>query len=186
MSSTHARRLPLSLTLAALTVAVLLPARPSPAVALMADDAIVIAQGISVTPAQGWTLGHRGPNWVAISNADVSAQLRVAVKPAGGTDPAAVLQADMDQYTSSAGLTNLSNVSAPNTQAVQSANFQQEASVDYTAEVPSPQGTIPVIGSFTELLNTSNGRSAFIDFRQNNNATPQAVDDGAMMIRSLE
>ena len=186
MSSSRTRLLLHSVTAGAVVAVVLLPTWPSPAVALTADDAIGIAQGISVTPAQGWTLGHRGPNWVALSNADVSAQLRVAVKPAGGTDPAAVLQTDMDHYTSSAGLTNLSHVSAPNTQAVQSANFQREASVDYTAEVPSAQGAIPVIGSFSELLNTSDGRSAFIDFRQNNNATPQAVDDGAMMIRSLE
>jgi hypothetical protein len=188
MSSTQSRIALLlqAVVAVALTTAVLLPAKPSPAVVLTAGDAIGIAQGISVTPAQGWTLGHRGPNWVALSNADGSAQLRVAVKPAGGADPAAALQADMDQYTSSAGLSNLSNVTAPNTQPVQSPNFQQEASVDYTAEVPSAQGSIPVLGTFTELLNTSTGRSAFIDFRQNNNATPQAVDDGAMMIRSLE
>jgi hypothetical protein len=69
------------------------------AVALTSQDAIAIAQGISVTPAPGWSLGHRGPNWVAPSNADTSAQLRVTIKPAGGTDPAAVLQADINQFT---------------------------------------------------------------------------------------
>ncbi|MCV7393213.1 hypothetical protein [Mycobacterium paraseoulense] len=33
--------------------------------------------------------------------------------------------------------------------------------------------------------NTSNQRSAFIDFRQNNNATPRAVSEGGMMIESM-
>jgi hypothetical protein len=52
--------------------------------------------------------------------------------------------------------------------------------------VVNPQGTIPVIGTFTELLNTSNGRSAFIDFRQDSGATTQAAGDGGMMIGSME
>jgi hypothetical protein len=51
--------------------------------------------------------------------------------------------------------------------------------------VVSPQGTIPVIGTFTELLNTSNGKSAFIDFRQDGNATTQAAGEGGMMIDSM-
>jgi hypothetical protein len=161
-------------------------AEPPAAVTLVSDDAINIAQGISITLAPGWTVGHRGSDWVALNNPDGSAQLRVAVKPAGGTDVVAVLQTDVNQYTSSSGLGDMSNLSAPNTQPLQSANFQQEASIDYTADVSAPQGTIPVLGTFSELLNTANGQSAFIDFRQNNNATPQAVDDGGMMIRSLQ
>lgn len=64
-------------------------------------------------------------------------------------------------------------------------NFQQEASINYTATVLNPQGAIPVIGTFTELLNTSNGRSAFIDFRQDSSATTQGAADGGMMIGSM-
>ncbi|OBH10217.1 hypothetical protein A5695_22515 [Mycobacterium sp. E1747] len=171
----------------ALTVATaLFPTAHSSPVRLASAEPVVIAEGISIVPAPGWTLGHRGPNWVALSNADGSAQLRVAVKPAGGTDVGAVLQADIDEYASSSGLGDMRNLTAPDTRPLQSANFQQQASIDYTANVPAPQGPIPVLGTFTELLNTSNQRSAFIDFRQDNGATPQAVDDGGMMIRSME
>jgi hypothetical protein len=157
-------------------------------VALASADPIAIAQGISITPAPGWTLGHRGPDWVALNNADTSAQMRVTVKPAGGTDVVAVLQADINQFvaSSSAILSNVRNLSAPNTQALQGSNFQQEASIDYTADVVTEQGTIPVIGRFSELLNTSNDRSAFIDFRQGSGATTQDAGDGGMMIRSME
>lgn len=161
---------------------------PTAAVALMSDDAIAIAQGVSVTPAPGWTLGHRGPNWVALNNADTSAQLRITVKPAGGTDAAGLLQADIDQFTGSASaiLTDVNRLNPPDTKTLPGPNFAQEASVNYTATVLHPQGTIPVIGTFTELLNTSNGRSAFIDFRQDSSATTQAAADGGMMIASME
>lgn len=157
-------------------------------VALASADPIDIAQGISITPAPGWTLGHRGPDWVALNNSDTSAQMRVTVKPPGGTDVVAVLQADINQFTdtSSAILSNVRNLSAPNTQALQGRNFQQEASINYTADVATQQGTIPVIGTFSELLNTSNGQSAFIDFRQGSGATTQDAGDGGMMIRSME
>lgn len=158
------------------------------AITLASDDAIAIAQGVSVTPAPGWTVGHRGPNWVALNNPDTSAQLRVTVKPAGGTDAAALLQADIDQFTSGASaiLTDVNRLNPPDTRPLPGANFQQQASVNYTATVLNPQGAIPVIGTFTELLNTANGRSAFIDFRQDSSATTQAADDGGMMIGSME
>lgn len=161
---------------------------PTAEVALSSDDAIAIAQGVSVTPAPGWTVGHRGPNWVALNNADTSAQLRITVKPAGGTDAAGLLQADVDQFTSSASaiLTDVNRLAPPDTKALPGPNFQQEASINYTANVVSPSGTIPVIGTFTELLNTSNGRSAFVDFRQDSSATTQAAGDGGLMIGSME
>jgi hypothetical protein len=157
-------------------------------VVLSSDDAIAIAQGVSVTPAPGWTVGHRGPNWVALNNADVSAQLRITVKPAGGTDAAGLLHADINEFTSSASaiLADVNRLTPPDTKVLPGPNFQQEASVSYTATVVNPQGTIPVIGTFTELLNTSNGRSAFIDFRQDSSATTQAAGDGGTMIGSME
>jgi hypothetical protein len=159
----------------------------SVAIALTSADTIQIAHGISITPAPGWTLGNRGPNWVALNNADTSAQMRVTVKPAGGTDLVTVLQSDINQFTSTASaiLSNVSNLSAPDTKTLQGNNFQQEAFTDYTADVVTEQGTIPVIGTFSELLNTSNGQSAFIDFRQDGNATTQAAGDGGMMINSM-
>ena len=163
-------------------------AEPTAAIALSSEDAIAIAEGVSVTPAPGWTLGHRGPNWVALNNADTSAQLRITVKPAGGADAAGLLQADIDQFTggASAILADVNRLTPPDVKRLPGPNFQQEASINYTATVVNPQGAIPVIGAFTELFNTSNGRSAFIDFRQDSSATTQAAADGAMMIGSME
>jgi hypothetical protein len=172
---------------AAITAAIALTGTINRPAMALAEDAIGIAEGISVTPAQGWTPGHRGADWLALTNADASAQMRITVKPAGGTDAVAVLQADINQYTNSASgtLSDVRTLTGTDSKPLQGNNFQQEASIDYTANVVNPQGTTPVIGTFTELLNTSNGRSAFIDFRQDDNATTQAAGDGGMMISSM-
>lgn len=187
-TSTHSSSWRFGALGAAVAIVVAAGTEPTTGVGLLSEEAIAIAQGVAVTPAPGWTLGNRGPNWVALNNPDTSAQMRITVKQAGGTDAAAVLQADIDQFTrgASAILTGVNRLTAPDAKPLQGPNFQQEASLNYTASVVHPQGTIPVIGTFTELLNTSNGRSAFIDFRQNSSATTQAASDGGMMIGSME
>ncbi|MFY2859895.1 hypothetical protein ACOJVU_08865 [Mycobacterium sp. THU-M104] len=155
--------------------------------ALLAADPVDIAQGISIIPAPGWTVGDRGPDWVALSNADSSAQLQVVVKTADGTDVVAALQDDIDQLTGnpSSDLTNVRNLTDPLITMLHGNNFQQMAAIDYTADLSSPRGTVPVLGTFGELLNTSTRLSAFIDFRQNDNATGQAAQDGGAMIDSM-
>lgn len=184
------RRIAASLAVAtAMTAAIVLvgTAHGSSPVRLSSAESIDIAGGVALVPAPGWTLARRGPNWVALSNADASAQLRVTVKPAGEPDAVAVLQADKDRMVadSSAVLSNERDLSEPQLKTVPGRRFQQEASIDYTADVLGPEGAIPVIGSFTELLNPSTLQSAFVDYRQDNSATPQAVNDGGMMISSM-
>ncbi|HEV7583480.1 MAG TPA: hypothetical protein VGO77_24325 [Mycobacterium sp.] len=174
----------------AVTAAVVLTATATanrPTVALTAADSVDIVAGVSITPAPGWTVADRGPNWVALSNANSSAQLQVAVKPASGTDLVAMLQADINQLTGtpSAGLIDVKDLSAPITRTLDGPNFQRQAFINYTAAVSGPQGSIPVIGTFTELQNTSSQQTAFIDFRQNDNATTQVDNEGGSMIRSL-
>jgi len=157
------------------------------AVTLTAADAVDIAPGISVTPAPGWTVGNQGPGWVTLHNAFSTAEMEIKVKPANGTDPVAVLQADINQLSSvsTTGLTNVKDLSAPATKPLQSGNFQQEASIDYSADGTSLMGAIPVIGSFIELLNTSNHQSAFVVFAQNGDATTRADSEGGAMIDSM-
>ena len=75
------------------------PAARGMAVKLTAADPVDIAQGISITRAPGWTLADRGPNWVTLYNGDSTARMQVEVKPVGGTDVVAVLQADINRLT---------------------------------------------------------------------------------------
>lgn len=159
----------------------------SAAIRLTSAGPIDIANGISLTPAPGWTLTNRGANWVTLYNADSTARIQVEVKPAGGTDIVAELQADINRLTStpSTGLTNVTNLTGPSTKALHSAKFQERASIDYTADISTQQGTIPVLGVFDELLNTSNLLSAFIDYRQNGEASTHSAGSGGMMINSM-
>ncbi len=158
-----------------------------PAVMLTTGDAIDIAPGISVTPAPGWTVGDQGPGWVTLHNASSTAELEIKVKPANGTDPVAVLQADINQLSSvsTTGLTNVKDLTAPTAEPPQSGNFQQEASIDYSADGTSRMGLVPVVGSFIELLNTSTHQSAFVVFAQNGDVTTRADNEAQMMIDSL-
>lgn len=183
-----ARRLWLLAATGVATAAVVMAATGTPqSVRLTSADSVAITGGVSITPAPGWSVADRGPNWMALSNTDSSAQLQVAVKPARGADLVAMLQADVNQLTGTpaAGLVNVKNLSAPITRTLDGANFQQEAFINYTADVSGPRGPIPVIGTFNELLNTSTRQTAFINFRQNGNATIQVDNDGGAMVNSM-
>lgn len=174
---------------AAVTASIVWPgATQGAAVTLTSNDGIDLGQGISVTPAPGWTIANQGPGWVALHNAYSTAEMEFKVKSAVGTDVVAVLQADVDQLTHapSPRLTNVRNVSAPSTRTLQSANFQQEASIEYNADGSTGLGTTPVVGTFTELLNTSTHQSAFIVFAQNQDAPIRADSDGTLMLQSMQ
>jgi len=153
-------------------------------VSLTSADPIAIALDVSITPAPGWTPGNRGPDWVTLSNANGSAQMSVTVRQAASTDVVAICKADISQYIPSSHLTNVSDVSTP-IPGQQGGKFPQQASVDYSAGLSGRQGVVPVLGTFTALLNPATGLSSFIDFRQSTNATPQAAVDGAAMINSM-
>ncbi len=154
---------------------------------LTAADSIAITDGISITLAPGWTLGEQESNSVTLYDADNTSRMQVTVKPADGTDVVAVLQGDINRLTGSAstGLTNVTNMEAPETKTLQSAKFQQQASVPYSADISTQQGTLPILGVFEELLNTSNNLSAFVDFRQAGGASLQAIGDAGMMVHSM-
>ncbi|WP_232022007.1 hypothetical protein [Mycobacterium basiliense] len=158
-----------------------------PAVTLAAGDAIDIGAGISVTPAPGWSIGDQGPGWVTLHNTYSTAEMEIRVKPANGTDAVALLQADIDQLAtvSATGLTNVHDMGAPDADTLQGGRFQQEASINYSADGSSRMGDIPVIGAFYELLSTSSHQSAFIVFTQNGDSSTHSDNDAAMMINSM-
>lgn len=156
-------------------------------VTLTAGDVVNVGQGISVTLAPGWAVGRQGPGWVTLHNALGTAEMEIKLKPANGIDATAVLQGDIGQLNSlsTTGLTNVGNLGSPTAGPVQSGHFQQEASMDYTADGTSRMGLIPVVGSFSELLNTSTGQSAFVVFAQNGDAPNNVDGEGQMMIDSI-
>jgi hypothetical protein len=112
--------------------------------------------------------------------------MEIRAKPASGTDPVAVLQGDVNNLGGTVtGLSNVNNLAPPVTKPVPGAHFQQEASIDYSADGSTQSGTVPVIGTFIELLNTSTHQSAFIIFEQNGDATTQVDNSGGAMVDSM-
>jgi hypothetical protein len=169
---------------AAVTATLALAAINRPAVALAG---VGVAPGVSVEPAPGWTVADQGPGWVRLVNGFASAEMEIKVKPARGTDPVAVLQADINNLSnvSTTGLTNVRDLGAPGSSPTQGGAFTQQASITYSADGTSRMGPTPVLGSFSELLNPSTHQSAFIVFAQNQDAPPGADGDGQAMIDSL-
>src|ERR1700733_1939945 len=108
--------------------------------------AVTIAPGVSVTPAPAWSVGTQGPGWVVLHNGFSTAAMEIRAKPASGTDPVAVLQGDVNNLgVTVTGLSNVHNLAPPVTKPVPGAKFQQEASIDYSADGSSQSGTVPVI-----------------------------------------
>jgi hypothetical protein len=155
------------------------------AVTLASADPINIAQGISITLVPGWTLADRGPNWVTLADPDDGARMRVTVKPAGGADVLAVLQADINNELARTVLTNVTMLGGPAAKTVQGHNFQRAASQDYTADHTVMVATTHLLGAFVELLNPSNQLSAFIDYRQSRDSPTQAAIGSQVMINSM-
>lgn len=179
---------PVAIAAAATAAIALTTAINRPAVTLTSADGIELASGISVTPAPGWTVGNQGPGWVTLHNAFSTAEMEIKVEPSNGTDPVAVLQDDISRLSnvSTTGLTNVRDLSAPTTTPLQSGNFQQQASIDYSADGTSRMGPIPVVGWFIELLNTSTHQSAFVVFAQNGDAPTRADGEAQAMIDSMQ
>jgi hypothetical protein len=181
----HAVR-PVTVAAAATAVVALATAVNRPAVKLAWADGIDLAPGVSVIPAPGWAVGNQGPGWVTLHNALSTAEMEIKVKPSNGTDPVAVLQGDISNLSnvSTTGLTNVRELGAPNPITLQGPNFQQQATVSYSADGSARSGPLPVQGWFVELLNPQ--QSAFVVFAQNGDAPVRADGDAQAMLDSLQ
>lgn len=167
------------------------PGQPSPArgrgavIALTSADPIGIDQGVSITPAPGWELVDRGPNWVTLADTDAGAKMRVTVKTAGAGDVAAVLQADIDNEVANTSLINLAPSDEIKSKTVQGGHFQRAARVHYTADERAGIDTTHLMGVFMELLNPSSRLSAFIDYRESDESPSQIGGVAEAMINSM-
>jgi hypothetical protein len=196
MTTTHSRRrgrfshaVRLIAAAAAMTTAIAMTSIVTrPPVASAWAQGIDIAPGLSVNPAPGWVIGNQGPGWVVLHNAFATAELEVRAKPAPGSNAVGTLQSDIGQLNniSTTGLINVRQLGAPISRSVPGANFQQEASVDFSADGSTLAGPIPVTGSFIELLNPATSQSAFIVFAQNGDAPVRADGEAQFMVDSMQ
>ncbi|MGC2680113.1 MAG: hypothetical protein WA415_29725, partial [Mycobacterium sp.] len=133
-------------------------------VVLATANAVPLPNGLSVTPAPGWTVHSTRSNGVWLCNSDCTESLWVGVGHTTLTDVAAVLQAQINEETGgpTSGYANVQTWQLQ-TETLQSNNFQQHAYVGYTANVSTQQGSVSVEGIFSSLLNTSTGVTAFLN-----------------------
>jgi hypothetical protein len=149
--------------------------------------AVDLGDGVSLTPAPGWTVEDTDEGFVAVVNAGGTAVMWVGMGPVNSKDVAQVLQADINGFTSGKNSV-LQNVQLSDVQtgSVKGDNFDELALVGYNADYSTQQGTVAVIGMFFELLNTSTGNAAFGDLMiGDDNAADQATSDAADMINSM-
>ena len=148
-------------------------------------EAVELAGGIAVTPAEGWTVGDQGEGVVVIDKDDGTASMFIVVGVVESTDTEAVLLADIEGFTGEFGFENV-KITKTEVKPVDSKNFQEAAMCGFTADIETQQGSLSVIGMFLELMNTSDGMAAFVMFlAQDEKAFDAAADDADSMIGSM-
>jgi hypothetical protein len=153
-----------------------------------AGGQILIGNGISITPAPGWTLVKQDKmgQVLSLQNSDGSARLIVGVFKSHKTDVGQVLS---DGITNSISSSNYSNVQQgqPQQKSLQGKNFQQEDSVTFSATWTDSQGNTGTdYGVWGALLNPSTTESAFLYmFAVDNDSANAATPDFNTMVSSI-
>jgi hypothetical protein len=137
---------------------------------------ITIGNGITLTPAPGWTVYHQKTGFVHLLNADKTVDMQVGVYTSNTTDVTQALTTNINASSAtSGGIFSNMKLGTVSTDAPQGAtNFQQEAYVAFTADESTQQGTSHDVGTFRAFMNTSSRLAAFIVVAANDDAGLQA------------
>jgi hypothetical protein len=125
-------------------------------------SAIDLGNGVTLTPAAGWTAQDIGSsNQALLINSDSTVSFFVGVGQADNTDPVSVLSTDINSEVQGGALTD---VQLGDTQSgtLNGSVFDAVALVPFSATQSSQQGTDEIVGRFAELINTQSANSAFI------------------------
>jgi len=161
------------------------PASPGTAPTGATAGSVSIGNGISLTPAPGWTIEGNQPHSVMLLSADSTAEMFVTVGAAESTDITQVLSDDIKNLVNGY-LTNIQLLSKSQVGTIQSNNFQQKLAIAYSADLQTQQGSTPVVGVFIELLNPTTQNSAYIDLHAVSDAAFNAAENDAVaMVNSM-
>jgi hypothetical protein len=139
--------------------------------------------GVSLTPAPGWTITKQDPDSVVLVSGDQTAGIYIAVGGARLTDITQELSANIQKYIAGEAV-QVGPMGTP--WVFPGQNFNLRVFASYQGTWSSQQGTTPIFGVFNELLNTSTGQSAFIDYFSASSATLTAkAAEANSMINSL-
>jgi hypothetical protein len=146
---------------------------------------VEVVEGVSITPADGWTVDTEDKGLVILMNADKSAMLFVTAGVTDSKDAAEVLDADIQKFVEENGMANV-KVTKPKTGTLDSKNFQETVTRGFTGDLETQQGTLNLVGMFAELMNTSTGMSAFIVYNApSEDEYDASAEDADSMISSM-
>lgn len=160
------------------------PAGANPTMPFSRGTPIPLGPGISVTPADGWTIanGQQTDNEVILQNADQTAVLDVTVGQGDSNDPAQELKNNAQQFVQRLGFNNI-NLAMPDSGTLDSRFFQKQVTQGFIA---NDKKGAPCRGMFTEMMNTATGMAAFAAFAaQPPDAYDAASNDVNTMMNSM-
>jgi hypothetical protein len=153
----------------------------------LAFGPIDLGSGVSVAPAQGWTILNQDRQWVNLINAGHDAIVYASVGKANKQDVVSEANLLINQNIRSGGLTNVQQNSSARPTPLQGRNFQQLIELDYTADAQSNQGTMQIWGGWIVLFNSSTEMSAFFNYFASSQETfKSSLTDAAGMLSSME
>lgn len=176
------------------TAAAFAPRLPSDSVIRLASNESVLALGqvvdlgfgVTLTPADGWTVAEQQEGYVQVHNDDADVLFMVV---AGRTEPAdieRILDHDIDTVAENFGLSHIKTSDVDVTQIQGSRNFEQIALMRFQADMGTQQGSLPVYGLFGELYNSETNVSAFTFLAGSDEDAVRASAEGAdVMLNSM-
>jgi hypothetical protein len=151
--------------------------------------AINLYQGVSITPASGWTAsqGQQGSGYVNLQNSDQTAAFYAQAGAADAPDINQQAAELINAVIKANGLTDVQRDPVGQVQTVQSgSNYQQLLEFGYTCDLQTDQGTEQLFGFWVALFNSSTRTMGFVDF---NSPSPDALniamDDFKSMVSSM-
>ena len=147
---------------------------------------IDLGNGVTLTPAPGWTVTNQDQGWAVLANRDHSAVFGAGVGMADMPDINQEATASINAYIQSGGITNVQQNRVGQAQTVQGKNFQQALQVNFTGNVQTNQGTSQLYGQWVELFNPSTRLAGFATLQATSaDALQAAVPDGGSMLTSM-
>jgi hypothetical protein len=147
---------------------------------------INLGNGVTLTPAPGWTVTNQDQGWAVLANSDHSAVFGAGIRMADTPDINQEATASINAYIQSGGITNVQQNRVGQAQTVQGKNFQQALQVNFTGNVQTNQGTSQLYGQWVELFNPSTRIAGFATLQATSaDALQAAVPDGGSMLASM-
>jgi hypothetical protein len=161
-------------------------ASTSTPLALGTGTAVKLTNGVSLTPAPGWTVAQQGGQTATLYNGDKSAGVFAAAGSANASDITQESAMLINGNIKGDGLTNVQQTPGQ-VQAIQGKTFDQLLEVDFTADVQTDQGTMQIWGGWVTLYSSARHASGLFDYFAGSQAAFKAsLQDAGQMMASMQ